>query len=203
MKHCKVCFKEIDNEIFINDLLNVKEHELCYECFNKMELVLKNIRILDYKIFILLKYNSYIKELIYKFKGLYDIELKNIFLEYFKDIIEEKYQGYTLTFAPSSKEDDLKRGFNHVKEMFSFWKGDKRDCFYKKNQIKQSSRNHLQRKEIVNDIGLNLDALKGVKKLLIVDDIVTTGNTINVCANLVKKHKNIKIKLLSICISKF
>ena len=126
MKICKVCFKNIDNECFVNDLLGVEQHDLCYSCFLKMELLLKEERILGNKIFILLKYNGFIKELIYKFKGLYDIELKNIFLEYFQDLISDKYQGYTLKFAPSSKEDDFIRGFNHVREMFSFWKGEER-----------------------------------------------------------------------------
>ena len=82
MKICKVCFKNIDNECFVNDLFGVEQHDLCYSCFLKMELLLKEERILGNKIFILLKYNGFIKELIYKFKGLYDIELKNIFLEY-------------------------------------------------------------------------------------------------------------------------
>ena len=145
-------------------------------------------------------YNNFIKEIIYKYKGLYDIELKNIFTEYFKDLILDKYQGYALAFAPSSLEDDNIRGFNHVKEMFSFWHNKKIDCFYKKNQVKQSSRNHEERKQIANEIGINVESLIGVKKLLIVDDILTTGNTLKTCINLVRQHYNIKIKLLTICI---
>ena len=200
MKICKVCFKNIENEIYINDILNIFEHDLCYSCFKNMELVLRNIKINNLKVFVLIKYNNFVKELIYKYKGLYDIELKKVFTEFFKDIIIDKYRGYSLAYAPSTHEDDLKRGFNHVKEIFSFWEYGVLDCFYKIKKVKQSSRKYHERREIMNEIGLNVDQLKGIKKLLIVDDIVTTGSTIKACYSLVKKQKNIKIKLLTICI---
>ena len=95
MKICKVCFKNIENEIYINDILNIFEHDLCYSCFKNMELVLRNIKINNLKVFVLIKYNNFVKELIYKYKGLYDIELKKVFTEFFKDIIIDKYRGYS------------------------------------------------------------------------------------------------------------
>lgn len=200
MKICKNCFNEIENEIYINDLLNINNHYLCYSCFKKMELVLKEVKINNMKVFVLIKYNNFAKELIYRYKGLYDIELKDVFTDYFKDIIKEKYKGYSIAYAPSCKEDDIKRGFNHVKEIFSFWEYGLLDCFYKKKNVKQSSRNHEERKKISNEIGLDVTQLSAIKKLLIVDDIVTTGSTLKACYNLVKEHKKIKIKMLTICI---
>ena len=54
MKNCKVCFKNIENEIYINDILNIFEHDLCYSCFKNMELVLRNIKINNLKVFVLI-----------------------------------------------------------------------------------------------------------------------------------------------------
>lgn len=203
MKVCKVCFKSIESEFFINDMFNIKEHTLCYECFQKMELLRKNIKVQDIKIYVLMKYNNFIRELIYKFKGLFDIELRTIFIEYFIAELEDKYWGYTISFAPSFIEDDKKRGFNHIQEIFSFWRWKKINCFLKKENIKQSSQSFSNRNSIKDIIDVNAHLLRGIKKLLIVDDIFTSGNTLLSCYEKAKEQGVKKIKLLAICQAHF
>ncbi len=203
MKVCKVCFKNIESEIFINDLFNVKEHSLCYKCFQKMELLRKDIKVQGIKIYVLMKYNDFMKELIYKFKGLFDIELRTIFLEYFIAELENKYWGYTISFAPSFSEDDKRRGFNHLQEIFSFWRWRKVNCFYKTKNIKQSSQSFINRKNIKDIIAIDGCVLRDVTKLLIVDDIVTSGNTLLSCYQKAKEQGIKKIKLLAICQAHF
>lgn len=202
MSNCKTCFKELDSQIFINDIFNIKEHTLCYTCFQKMELVQKDIEFGDYKIFVLITYNSFIKELIYKFKGLYDIELSTIFLEYFIDEINEKYRGYSIAFAPSFMQEDKKRGYNHVQEIFKGFKGNKILCFSKSKNIKQSDQDYSDRENIKNVITINYNMLRNIKKLLIVDDIATSGNTLISCYNLAQKAGVKNIKLLALCVVK-
>ena len=202
MKICKVCFKTLEDEIFINDLLSVKDHTLCYSCFLKMDIIYKNIYFSKYKIFVLIKYNNFIKELIYKYKGLYDYELRTIFLEYFIDELQDKYRSYTLAFAPSFKLDDEKRGFNHVQEIFYLWRGKKINCFFKKENIKQSSQNYKNRKNIKDFIDIDYSLIDDVNKLLIVDDIVTSGSTLISCYKLAKKANIKKVKMLAVCLSR-
>ena len=81
---CKVCNKEV-NEFYLNDLLGIKKHTLCYSCFNEFPLI-NEITIIDnFKCLSLYAYKDKIKDLIYQFKGLRDYELKDVFLEYFKE----------------------------------------------------------------------------------------------------------------------
>ena len=134
----------------------------------------------------------------YQFKGLYDYELKDIFLEYFKDDLEFKYLGYTLTYAPSSKEDDTKRGYNHVEEIFSCLPNKKVKLFIKKDNYKQSDIKYKDRNKIIDHIALIKENLKGIKRVLIVDDVLTSGSTLKACASLLYKEGIKDIQFLTI-----
>ena len=198
MEICKVCFKDLDNEIYIDDIFNIKTHTICNKCYQKFKLIMKEYIVLKNKVFVVYKYDNYAKDIIYKYKGLYDIELKNIFIENILDELIKKYRGYTLSFAPSFESEDIKRGFNHVEEMFSSVNLNKVKLFYKKENIKQSSLSKNERKNIKNIIGIKNNIAKKIKKLLIVDDILTTGNTLISCYNLAKKEGIKKVKLLAL-----
>ena len=76
---CKVCNKEI-KEYYLNDVLGIKKHTICYKCFSELPLIYEFGKIQEYKCLSLYAYKDKIKELIYQFKGLKDIELKDIFL---------------------------------------------------------------------------------------------------------------------------
>ena len=114
----------------------------------------------------------------------YDYELKDVFLEYFLDELEFKYIGYTITFAPSSKEDDNKRGYNHVEEIFYCLPNKKVKLFLKKDSYKQSEIKYKNRDKIIDHIALIKENIKGIKRVLIVDDVLTSGSTLKACASL-------------------
>ena len=144
----------------------------------------------------LYNYDDQIKEKLYQFKGCFDIELGKVFLEYYLMYLRIKYFGYILVPAPSYKTSDEERGFNHVVEIFSSLKMKMCRCIHKINDIKQSD---LSAKERQN-IGKNLIIKNGEeltnKKVLIVDDVFTTGSTIKAMINLTEKYKPKKIKIL-------
>ena len=194
---CKVCNEE-KNEFNILDPIGVNKHSLCNKCFNKLNVIYEKYKINDIKTLSIYSYDGLVKELIYQFKGLYDYELKDIFLEYFIDDLEFKYLGYTLTYAPSSKEDDTKRGYNHVEEIFSSLPNKKVKLFIKKDNYKQSDIKYKDRNKIIDHIALIKENLKGIKRVLIVDDVLTSGNTLKACASLLYKEGIKDIQFLTI-----
>lgn len=196
MNNCKVCFSSIKNQ-GMNAL--IKNRSICQKCYNEFEVIYKYEKIEEVDTLFLYNYNDYLKKLIYQFKGCYDIELRSVFLERHLMFLKLIYQGYHLVCVPSSKNDDKVRCFNHVEEIFSFMKLPMEKCLEKINDEKQSNRKRNERRKIKNNIKLiNGEALEN-KKVLIVDDIYTTGNTLKTCIELVKECKPKKIKALVVC----
>lgn len=143
-------------------------------------------------------YNETIKKLIYVYKGCYDYELKDIFLSRFIPYLKIKYEGYVIVPVPSYKIDDEKRGFNHVMEIAKNLNLPIENLLRKKNKIKQSSLTYKDRLKSDNNFELtNEEKLKN-KKILIIDDVFTSGATIYHAISLIKKLDPKKIKVLVI-----
>ena len=139
-----------------------------------------------------------IKNLIYKFKGCYDYELKNVFLERYLLYLRIIYAGYVIVPVPSSKVDDEKRGFNHVEEIFKTLKMPMLCVLKKEVKEKQSSKSQKSRTKIDKQIVIeNKEKLNG-KKVLIVDDVYTTGATLYKAISLVKSASPKKVQALVI-----
>ena len=147
-------------------------------------------------------YDEYLQGLIYQFKGCFDIELKNIFLERYVRELNLFYKGYYVLPAPSFEEDNLKRGFNHVKEIFGSLKLPMLDILVKTEKFKQADHNYVERKNIAKYLALKEKEILKNKNILIVDDIYTTGSTIRSIISLLKDSGVKKIKILVICKTK-
>ena len=140
-------------------------------------------------------YDNIVKEKLYQFKGCFDIELANIFLDYFKFYFKLKYFGYILIPAPSTKQSDEERGFNHVHKMFECLKLKMIDCIYKTEDFKQSDLSFEERKEVGKKFAIS-DVNLTKKRLLIVDDVYTSGSTVRAIIELLKTKNPKKIKVL-------
>lgn len=193
MPVCKLCFKEFENNNF-SFLINQSNH-LCTDCFNKFELKFQRKVINKIEVVSLYPYDQNIKSTIYQFKGCNDYELKDIFLERFKTFLRLKYHKYELILIPSSNEDNLRRGFNHLEAMVEILKIKRINYLFKSITYKQSDQLLNKRVNIFKVLNYNPIDLKG-KKILIFDDVMTTGNTIKAAIELIKKGKPKKIKVL-------
>lgn len=183
---CKVCFKELP--------INNKNVSICGNCFSKFEPIYKKESINRVNYFYIYRYNEFIRSLIYQFKGCYDIELSKCFLERQRIMLKILYHDYLVIPIPSWKDDDNKRGFNHVFEIFSSLNLKMWPCLHKKENIKQSSLNKEQRLKTKN---LSIDKVNLTnKKILIVDDVMTTGSTVKHAIEIIKKKKPKIIKVL-------
>jgi ComF family protein len=196
MANCKLCFERIHLN-GINSLFN--NRMICQKCYNGFDLINKKEYINGIEVRYLYYYNDFLKKVIYQFKGCFDIELKDVFLDRLKYILRLIYKGYLLVPVPSYFESDNKRGFNHVEEIFSCLSNKKVKLFIKNENYKQSEKSFSERKNISQYISLNKENIRGNKKILIVDDILTTGNTLKACASLLYKEGIKDIKFLTIC----
>ena len=196
-KVCKLCFKPIDDNS-INSLLN-NSYSLCFECYKKLEPQFINFKVDGYSALAVYAYDDELKSLIYQFKGCYDYELKDIFLDRFKTGLKFYFYDYVAVPVPSFIDDDKVREFNHVKEAFSNLKIPILNIIEKVKRVKQSDRHAEERKNIGEYLRLNSrDSLKG-KKIVLVDDIYTTGSTIKACLKLIKQLNPKQIKILVLC----
>ena len=194
---CKFCFKEIkDNSI--NSILG-KKYSLCSNCYKKLEPKFISFKTDGVKCLALYEYNEDFKGLIYQFKGCFDYELKDIFLDRFKTVLKLYFYDYLAVPVPSYKDDDLVRQFNHVEEAFKGLGIPLLKIIEKTERVKQSDRHKNERSDIGSYLRINANNSLARKKILLVDDIYTTGSTIKACISLLKTLQPKKIKVLVLC----
>ena len=193
-KYCKICFKEIKN----NDIVRLLDDDicLCSKCQNEFEPKFTSFTDNGYKATALFEYTPYIKELVYKYKGCFDYELKDAFLNLYYKEIKIRYSGYKIIPIPSYIEDDKVRGFNHVVEMYKNLGLEPLPIIEKTAHFKQAEHKAKKRSEISKYLVLKEQIDLSKSKVLIVDDIYTTGSTIRAAINLIEKLNPKQIRVL-------
>ena len=138
------------------------------------------------------------RSVIYQFKGCGDYELRTVLVENIQFWAKLRFSDYIVVPAPSWPKHDEARGFNHVYAIFEQLGLPMVKAIIKTADRKQSDQTAEGRKQIGKALGMNRpNSVKG-KKVLLVDDVYTTGSTIRACIALLKKAKAKKIEVLVI-----
>jgi predicted amidophosphoribosyltransferase len=107
-----------------------------------------------------------------------------------------RFLDYKIIPVPSYIEDDNKRGFNHVVEAFKNLGLDVLPIIEKTAHHKQADKTAEERKQINKYLRLKIKTDLSKTKVLLVDDIYTTGATVRSVINLIEKLNPKEIKVL-------
>ena len=189
MNRCLICFNKVEETLNSN--------KVCNKCLAKFNIIEKIVYIDDIECLILYKYNDFFKELLYRYKGCYDKELSDAFLNNFLFKLRRKYKKRKIICAPSYYKDDIKRGFNHVKEVAKLLNLEIVDCLIKSKKYKQSDQKYRDRSKIQEYIKIDKTKIKPTDKLLIVDDVTTSLSTIKAIIHLLPTNNDKKVLVLA------
>lgn len=194
MKVCKLCFKDIkENDI---SYLLKSSFSLCENCYEKLMPKFTKFKVGKYNGLALYEYDEDIRALLYQFKGCFDYELKEIFFDRYCNEMRLEYIGYYIIPIPSYSGDDEKRGFNHVEELFQILKLKQLKIIEKTDHFKQADHNKEERAEIYKHLRIIGNPDLTNKKVLIVDDVYSTGSTMKAAIKLIENLHPKKIKIL-------
>ena len=195
---CLFCDEYIDRYTFSS--LFLQEDHLCVKCRNALKVCREYLNIDELMIECLYEYDGIFKSMLIQYKECYDEALSEIFLYKLKEYIELKYHGFELLFVPSSKTKLEERGFNHLELIFKDVRLKRVKGLHMKEDLIQEGKSLSERKVMINNYIYKGNRLN---KVLIVDDVLTTGSSIYGVYNAIKPYCGGSIKALSLSRKRF
>ncbi len=178
---------------------------LCFECKSKVEFCASIKEIENVKVYSVAYYGYSIKKLIldFKYKSNFNCAeyLGKLLLDKLKDIDKEfEY----ITYVPSSSKKLKERGFNQCEVLAKYLYENKdipcAKLLTKTNKTKEQKLLTAKGRQenMKNAFSLIEDKKYEGLKILLIDDVITTGATIESCIKELKKIKDIDLTVLVI-----
>ena len=118
----------------------------------------------------------------------------------YKSELQRRYKDYLIVVAPSASKANDVRGFAPNQAIAMTIHSHVFNGLYKKVNYKQSDQSYTQRAGIRDVIGLRGGLFLKNRKILLLDDVMTSGETIKTCLKLIEKEKPQKIEILILAI---
>lgn len=190
-RYCLTCFNKIKEDSILTLLLNSL---ICDECLEKRKLKLEKEKIKDMTVFYLSYHDGVMSQWLYQYKNSLDYELRKAFLTPFEDIIKLILKPYTIIPLPSSNEKIQVRGFDHLKEILKACKIPYLDLLGKTDGLDQKELSLQEREKIKERIYLKQKVDLSRKRIILFDDVLTSGSTMTACKEIIKELKPKSIK---------
>ena len=175
------------------------EDDLCFSCRKTLISNKRWIKLGEHKVYGLYLYDGVVRHLLLRYKENYDRLLSSIFLYEFRLLAYFFYAGYHVVCVPSNEGSTLLRGFNTVDNIACHLNIPIIDgVLINLAKEKQGLKSLELRLLVGNDLKVsNLDLIKG-KKIILLDDILTTGSTMKACFDLLSPHCD---KIVGLCVA--
>ena len=191
MKKCLCCENTVTSPSFFY------EDVLCGRCRSELpvELIQQSWR--GYQLVTLYRYKEPFRSIMLAIKAKSDVALIPALLSPFVWYLRLRFFGYRVVIAPSTPQLQRQRGFNHLDKLCRTIGWKPQDIFIKEAHWKQTDQTWQNRKNIKHYLHLR-HPIRSKRAYVIVDDIVTSGETLFACAELLKKQGVRKIVLFAI-----
>lgn len=189
---CLLCDGYLHEQRSLFDFFT-RDDNLCFKCRQSLKRKPVDFIFEGVEVHSLFPYCEGFKKLLLQYKELYDEKLYSCFLLQDLKRLRKKYKGYTIVLVPSCQENYARRGFDHLELIFKELKLPILKLFYKDGNYNQNNLNFDDRKKIINHIFMK--NIEVPKKILLVDDVITSGSSLKACLNYLKI---IKIKCIII-----
>ncbi len=175
MYNCVYCFEKIKPSGILNYVLN--QQLLCEICNNQLKQLHKTYQIGSHQAFVLFEYNDFFEKILFQYKENKDTYL----IKLFQPQLHKQLKKYRLPIIipPSNRKN-----FHPLKYLLKDF--EVLDVFQKTKHYKQSLQNSQNRHKIKNIIQLKTTTLP--QKAIFFDDVVTSGNTLKHCVDLLNQH---------------
>ena len=180
---CLYCDKKINKYSLYS--LFIENDLLCCKCREKMLINRKKFVIDGLKCESFYNYDSLFKTLLLQYKECYDEALKDAFLYKIDVYIKMKYYAYKVVYIPSSKKKIEKRGFDHLRLIFDHLGFKEAGKLILKEDLIQEGKNLKEREKMKSNYLFNGEYHK---KILIIDDVCTTGSSLIGAYNALKNY---------------
>lgn len=186
-KYCRLCMQNLTKQQTIFDFIQ-QDQMLCTPCRQQLKRIDIHVIWKGIPLHILYEYNDFLENMIFQYKEGHDTALQDVF--FYEDInkLYDRFRHYAIVIMPSSEEKIEERGFMPVKAMLSRCRLPIIEPFYKSENHKQSLQSFENRALIRNVIHLKPGFRLPAKKLLLVDDVCTSGSTLECAYHLLEKH---------------
>lgn len=176
----------------------ISEDITCMRCRNR-DFSFSN----NYSLF---TYSGLIKELLYQYKFNNEKHLSLVFSELIYKYLSSNFKDqFTLVPAPSRKSAKRHRGWGHVEIIALILKNQYKIptlfCLKRKGEITQKRLNYKERMTNLNGniyIEKNINVIP--EKIIILDDIFTTGATIEQCSKVLRNNGAKEIRSLTLAL---
>jgi ComF family protein len=171
-KRCSICSRPL-----------ISETNLCMYCRKRSFPFEKNLSVYHYQ--------DEIKELIYRYKFKYKLDLAHLFAEKLYILYTTAFSDVSIVPVPAAGETVRKRGFDHMQHISLLMKkkyGIQTLSLLKKKKTAPQKTLDPQRRfsNLQGNIVLKPRNNSLPKRVVLVDDVFTTGSTLSVCASVLK-----------------